>query len=239
MYNQTIAEMGKYFDMLMEDPRMKEGLTSCMNCGICTGLCPAAEFYNYDPRQVVNTVQTKDDDAIEALLKSETIWYCGECMSCRPRCPRGNTPGYIIQSLRSLSQRLGFFTHSEKGRQQIALKRVVGHNILNTGYCLIPQIITPELHPEQGPVWEWLHEHDQEVFERFGENYCKPGVGALREIDKGSLDEIKRIFDVTGGSEFFDNIEKHSEEKAREMGYDGANDEYFMNVYKYNSGNHQ
>ena len=110
--------MGKYFDMLMEDVRMKEGLTACMNCGICTGVCPAAEFYNYDPRQIVNMVQTKDDDAIEKLLKSDTIWYCGECMSCRPRCPRGNTPGYIIQSLRTLSQKLGFFTESEKGRQQ-------------------------------------------------------------------------------------------------------------------------
>jgi heterodisulfide reductase subunit C len=62
--------MGKYFDMLMEDVRMKEGLHSCMNCGVCTGVCPAAEFYNYDPRQIVNIVQTRDDDAIEELLKA-------------------------------------------------------------------------------------------------------------------------------------------------------------------------
>ena len=107
--------MAKYFDMLMEDVRMKEGLQSCMNCGVCTGVCPAAEFYNYDPRQIVNIVQTRDDDAIEELLKSDTIWYCGECMSCRPRCPRGNTPGYVIQALRTLSQKLGFFVESEKG----------------------------------------------------------------------------------------------------------------------------
>ena len=60
--------MAKYFDMLMEDVRMKEGLQSCMNCGVCTGVCPAAEFYNYDPRQIVCIVQTRDDDAIEELL---------------------------------------------------------------------------------------------------------------------------------------------------------------------------
>ena len=41
--------MGKYFDMLMEDVRFREGLNACMNCGVCTGVCPAAEFYNYDP----------------------------------------------------------------------------------------------------------------------------------------------------------------------------------------------
>ena len=67
--------MGRYFDMLTEDVRLKEGLKACMNCGVCTAVCPAAEFYNYDPRQIVAIVQTRDDDAIEELLRSETIWY--------------------------------------------------------------------------------------------------------------------------------------------------------------------
>lgn len=230
--------MGKYYDMLMEDVRMKEGLTACMNCGICTGLCPAAMFYDYDPRQIVTLVQSRNDEAIETLLKSETIWYCGECMSCRPRCPRGNTPGYIILSLRNLSQRLGFFTESEKGRQQIALKRVVGHSIIETGYCLRPQMIVPEDHLEQGPVWKWIHDNDQDIYTRFSENYTKPGVGALRKIDPQALDEIKKIFDVTGGTEFFETIERHSDKKAREMGFDGVDNEYVKEVYTKNSGNH-
>ena len=153
--------MGKYFDMLMEDVRMREGLHSCMNCGVCTGVCPAAEFYNYDPRQIVNIVQTQDDDAIEELMRSDVIWYCGECMSCRPRCPRGNTPAYVIQALRTLSQKLGFFVESEKGRQQLALKRTIGENILRTGYCVTPKLVKPELHPEQGTVWEWIYENDE------------------------------------------------------------------------------
>lgn len=172
--------MGKYFDMLMEDVRMKEGLQSCMNCGVCTGVCPAAEFYNYDPRQIVNTVQTRDDDAIEELLKSDTIWYCGECMSCRPRCPRGNTPGYVIQALRTLSQKLGFFVESEKGRQQLALKRIIGENILRTGYCIVPRLVKPELHPEQGTVWQWIYDNDKEVYGQFTPVYMRHGAGALR-----------------------------------------------------------
>lgn len=230
--------MGKYFDMLMEDVRMKEGLTACMNCGVCTAVCPAAEFYDYDPRQIVNTVQTKDDAEIEKLMKSETIWYCGECMSCRPRCPRANTPGYVILALRNLSQRLGFFTESEKGRQQLALKRVIGENILNTGYCLTPKLVDPDLHVEQGPVWRWIYNNDNEVWERFGENYCKVGVGAMRKIDDDTLSEIHRIFEVTGGKEFFDNLERCSEEKAKEMGYEGADETYFKDIYTTNNGNH-
>ena len=231
--------MGKYYDMLMEDVRFREGLSSCMNCGVCTGLCPAAEFYNYDPRQIVNIVQTKDDDAIEKLLKSDTIWYCGECMSCRPRCPRGNTPGYIIQSLRSLSQRLGFFTQSEKGRQQFALKETIGKNILNTGYCIRPELVDPDLHPEQGPVWRWAFEHHHDLWSRFGDNYAMIGPGAMRKIDDESMDEIRKIFDVTGGSEMFDTIQKYSDDKAREIGMDGAGQEYFKLVFTANSGNHQ
>ena len=183
-------------------------------------------------------VQTKDDDAIEKLLKSDTIWYCGECMSCRPRCPRGNTPGYIIQSLRTLSQKLGFFTESEKGRQQLAIKRTIGQNILTSGYCVKPNFVDPDLHPEQGPVWRWIHDNDKDVFERFGDNYCKVGVGAGRKIDDRSMEEIRSIFEVTGGMRFFENIETCSDKKAKEMGYEKAGDDYFHDVFTTNSGQH-
>lgn len=230
--------MGKYYDMLAQDVRLREGLKACMNCGICTGVCPAAEFYNYDPRQIIVTVQSKDDDAIENLLKSNTIWYCGECMSCRPRCPRGNTPGYVIQALRTLSQRLGFFVESEKGRQQLAIKRTIGQHILDKGYCISPKLINPRLHPEQGPVWEWIYDHDVDVYGRFTPNYGTSGAGPVREIDSETLGEIRRIFEVTGGLDMYNTIEEHSQRKAREMGFDGADEDYFMEVYRYNSNNH-
>ena len=41
--------MPDYYKMLMEDIRFQEGLRACMNCGVCTAICPAAEFYDYDP----------------------------------------------------------------------------------------------------------------------------------------------------------------------------------------------
>lgn len=231
--------MGKYFDMLLEDVRIREGLNACMNCGVCTGVCPAAEFYNYDPRQIVNTVQSRDDGAIGELLRSDAIWYCGECMSCRPRCPRGNTPGYVIQGLRTLSQKLGLFVESEKGRQQLALKRIIGDNILRTGYCIVPRLVKPELHPEQGPVWRWIVENDREVYGRFTASYMREGEGALRRLDEQSLGEINRIFEVSGGSGMFEAIERHSDRKAREMGYGrGADTQYMTDLFRQNSNEH-
>ncbi|MBP5611512.1 MAG: 4Fe-4S dicluster domain-containing protein, partial [Bacteroidales bacterium] len=131
--------MGKLYDMLREDIRYEEALNACINCGTCTALCPAAEFYDYDPRQIVDLVQKHDEQALEELLKSNRIWYCGECMSCVTRCPRNNAPGMLIQALRTLSQRTGMFTASEKGRQQLALTRAIGESILKHGYCVYPR----------------------------------------------------------------------------------------------------
>lgn len=94
------------------------------------------------------------------------------------------------------------------------------------------------MHPEQGPVWRWVRDNDTEVFGKFTPNYGKPGAGPVREIDPETLDEIRRIFEVTGGNEMYDAIERHSDRKAREMGFDGANDDYFREVYRYNSNTH-
>jgi len=233
--------MQNYHEMLMQDIRFVEGLNACMNCGVCTAICPAAEFYNYDPRQIVDIVQSGDNNEIEKLLKSEVIWYCGECMSCKTRCPRGNAPGLIIMALRGLSQDLGFFVESEKGRQQLAIKRTVGESILNTGYCVHIDMVTPLLHPEQGPNWEWVYENRKEIVNRLGGNYKGNGPGILRKIPEESLDELRRIFEVTGGMKRYEKIESSSKKKAEELNLefdDTIENEYFRHIYKKNNGTH-
>ncbi len=51
----------------------------------------------------------------------------------------------------------------------------------------------------------------------------------LRKLDDRSMEELHRIFEVSRAvRSFFDTIEKHSDRKAREMGYDGADDEFMM-----------
>jgi heterodisulfide reductase subunit C len=234
--------MENYHDMLMQDIRFKEGLNACMNCSVCTAICPAAEFYDYDPRKIVDLIQSNDNEEIEKLLKSETIWYCGECMSCKTRCPRGNTPGLVVMSLRTLSQKLGFFTESEKGRQQFAIKRTVGENIFKYGYCVATYAVSPEKHLEQGPIWEYILEHTYDVYERLGGQINELGAGPLRKIPEDAKEELRNIFEVTGGTEFFKTIEDHSKKKAAEMGLqfsnEGIDNEYFIEVFTANKKNH-
>lgn len=221
--------MGKLYDKLTQDYRIKEGLKACINCGTCTAICPAAEFYKYDPRKIVDIVQSKDEEEIEKLLKSETIWYCGECMSCLTRCPRKNAPGLVIMALRNLSMELGYFAESEKGRQQYALAKIMSENILNYGYCVYARTFKAEDHPEAGPVWEWIEKNMDDVYERNGANLEGEGPGALRKIPQEDLDQLKRIFDETGATARIETINKYSMEKAKEMGL--TPEEYFRHVF--------
>lgn len=228
--------MGKLYDKLTEDYRVKEGLKACINCGTCTAICPAAEFYKYDPRQIVDIVQSQDDAEIEKLLKSETIWYCGECMSCLTRCPRKNAPGMVVMALRNLSMELGYFIESEKGRQQYALTKIMSENILNYGYCVYARTFKSEDHPEAGPVWKWIEQNMEDVYERNGANLDGDGPGALRKIPKEDLDELQKIFDITGATQRIETINKYSMEKAKELGM--TPQEYFKHVFNDTEKNH-
>jgi heterodisulfide reductase subunit C len=221
--------MNSLYSELEKDVRYREGLNACINCGICTSVCPAAEVSDYDPRMVVDTVQQKNESLLLELLKSDTIWRCGECLSCKTRCPRGNVPCYIIQSLRSLSIETGLFAESAEGRKQLVVKRTVGDHILKYGYCVYIDEVRNEWYPEQGPVWEWLRENRENTLSRFGTSYRQTKAGTLRNTAKESLEDLRKIFDETGGTARFNKIEEFSAKKAAESGkeFTGERDEYF------------
>ena len=87
------------------------------------------------------------------------------------------------------------------GRQQKQLMNSIGSNILEIGYCVHPDKVDPAYHPEQGPIWEWYIENIEEIAPKLGANYHGDGPGALRKIREENLEEIRRIFEVTGGME--------------------------------------
>ncbi len=225
--------MPTLYEELEKDVRYKEGLNACINCGICTAVCPAAAVSDYDPRQIVNTVQENDEVELEKLLKSDYIWRCGECLSCKTRCPRGNVPCYIVQALRGLSIEKGFFMESEQGRKQLAIKRTVGDHILQYGYCVYIDEVDLETYPEQGPVWKWMRENRESMMKRLGTSYGENRAGTLRNTAKESLDDLKKIFDETGGTARFEKIEKYSSAMAKKLKKDfkGGKDEYWNYCY--------
>jgi heterodisulfide reductase subunit C len=227
--------MATLVEQLKADFRVTEGLKACISCGTCTAVCPAAGVNDYDPRVVVEIVQQHNEETLESLLKSDTIWMCGECLSCKTRCPRGNVPGYIIQALRSLSVETGLFIESKQGQKQLALKRTVGDHILKYGYCVYVDEVNTTMYPEQGPIWDWLQKNRKQVLERLGTSYGKEQSGSLRNIPEESLRNLKKIFDETGATRRFEKIEHYSRLNAQQQGIDfgtGNSCDYFKKMYE-------
>jgi heterodisulfide reductase subunit C len=98
------------------------------------------------------------------------------------------------------------------------------------------------MHREQGPIWDYILDHTKEVYERLGGHIGELGEGPLRKISDDVKVELKNIFEVTGGTEMFNTIEKHSRAKAEEMGLEfkdeGIDNEYFKEVFKANNKKH-
>ena len=76
----------------------------------------------------------------------------------------------------------------------------------------------------------------KKVNSRVTENICRFGKNILG--DQQVLDEIHKIFDITGGTEMFNTIEHYSEEAARMMGMDSHSEEYMNHLLTANNGNH-
>ncbi|MGN0979805.1 MAG: 4Fe-4S dicluster domain-containing protein [Candidatus Avoscillospira sp.] len=71
----------------------------CMKCGKCSATCPSFDEMDIKPHQFVSYVQNEN---IEALAASKSLWKCLSCFACVERCPRNVQPGRLIDAARQL-----------------------------------------------------------------------------------------------------------------------------------------
>lgn len=206
----------------------RHAFNSCISCGACTSGCPAAEFYDYNPRVIMETVQTRDEDAIVELLKSDTLWYCAQCGTCKLRCSRGNNPFSLISSLRQLSQIKGYHVSSRRGRQQYTARHLWGGNFWNRGYCLYFRNTIPRFHLDFGPRFVRYVQAQEELHRRVGGCPDMDGSMAGKKVPPESLHQIRRCWQVGGTFVLWDQIERSAQEQAKEWNMDI--DDYFYLV---------
>ena len=48
------------FDEVKADPRFKDYLYGCYECGICVAACPSARFYDFSPRKIAQAASRED-----------------------------------------------------------------------------------------------------------------------------------------------------------------------------------
>ena len=109
--------------------------------------------------------------------------------------------------LRQVAIKLGYMDE-RIAEQEKRLAETVGNNILEIGYCVHPDKVKPELHQEQGPIWEWYVNNIEAVAPKLGANYHGDGPGALRKIREENLQEVRKIFEVTGGMDLLNTLKE-------------------------------
>ena len=82
------AKLEAIFQDLQADLRFDHELNGCLNCGICTATCPAAHYYDFSPREIVQLLWTENLEGIYDAMQ-EKIWSCAQCYTCAARCPFG------------------------------------------------------------------------------------------------------------------------------------------------------
>jgi heterodisulfide reductase subunit C len=206
----------------------KHAFNSCMGCGACTATCPAAEFYDYDPRLIMEIIQSRDEDRIIELLKADTIWYCAQCGTCKLKCPRGNNPFALISSLRQLSQIKGYHISSTRGRQQYSARHLWGGNLWNRGCSLYLRNNMIAFHLDFGPRFARYTLHREEIYRRIGGCPDMDGSMPGRKITPETLHQLRRGWQEGGALVLWDRIEKHGQEHAEAEDMDI--DDYFYRV---------
>jgi heterodisulfide reductase subunit C len=81
-----------------------EDLSSCMQCGLCSGSCPAVGQMDITPRMLVRLIQLGHE---KEVLDSKTMWICLSCFTCVARCPRKIDFAKLGEALRQIRLRKG------------------------------------------------------------------------------------------------------------------------------------
>jgi heterodisulfide reductase subunit C len=61
-------------------------INMCIQCGTCSGTCPAVDFMDHSPRELIGMIRA---DLKDEVLASNTFWTCASCFHCTVRCPAG------------------------------------------------------------------------------------------------------------------------------------------------------
>ena len=167
------------------------GLLKCVQCGLCTSMCPASRHSEYDARNIIKRVLDND----ESIIEDEIIWNCFYCYTCHSVCPVGNSVCHVTQILREMA------IQKDVGKKQIESFMSFADNYLAEGLGIIPQEYHGQLKLDYGKHWENLQEQLQDVREELGLDSMFLYPEAKESVDKtleaiGFKKRVQEIKDV-------------------------------------------
>ena len=163
------------------------GIYKCVQCGMCTSVCPGARQTEYDPRDMIRRVLEDD----ETVIDDETIWNCFSCYTCNSVCPSGNNASEINQILRQMSIDKG------EGMKKIVAFAAYGDSFMELGVGSIPNNFFDVMVKDVGPGYMDLKLNIEDI-------RTDLGLGSYI-LPKKAINEVESILDNSG---FKDRLEK-------------------------------
>ena len=171
------------------------GILKCIQCGMCTSVCPAARHTDYDPREIVKRVLDKD----ETLILDDILWNCFYCYTCHSVCPVNNSVCEITQILRQRSIDNG------KGRPKVAPFSAYGESFLEFGLGSIPSNFFDDLIKDFGKGWLELKINLEDIREDLN-------LGSMFLPEK-DVKDINKILEKTGFKSRLNKLRRCRDEK--------------------------
>ena len=163
------------------------GIYKCVQCGMCTSVCPGASQTEYDPRDMIRRVLEDD----ETVIDDENIWNCFSCYTCNSVCPSGNNASEINQILRQMSIDNG------EGIQKIVSFSAYGDSFMELGVGSIPNTFFDIMVKDVGPEYMNLKLNIEDI---------------RSDLDLGSYilpeDAINEVESILENSGFKDRLER-------------------------------
>jgi len=78
-----------------------ERVQACLQCGMCSGICPFGYLMDHPPGKMIAALRAK---SIQGVLDSDTVWMCVSCYACHQICPSKIplTPGLMTRAKEEL-----------------------------------------------------------------------------------------------------------------------------------------
>ena len=149
-----------------------KGLLKCVQCGMCTSMCPGAKNSDYNPRMMIEKVLEGE----ESIIEDDDIWKCFYCYTCHSICPVGNSACEVNQIIRQIAIDKGIVN------DEVGPFAGFGDVMMDLGLGGIPYNFHDDLTRDIGKEWKEKNLKIDEIRKELGLKPLKMPEEHIKEI---------------------------------------------------------